>query len=42
MRARLFITKDAHKPLKLMAVLAYPDDESLALGRMLAKYITGR
>ncbi len=27
-----------HKPLKLMCVLAHPDDESLALGGTLAKY----
>ena len=27
-----------HKPLKLMAVLAHPDDESLATGGILAKY----
>lgn len=30
-----------HKPLKLMCVLAHPDDESLAIGGTLAKYAAG-
>ena len=38
MRANCFTIKDSHKPLKLMAVLAHPDDESLAMGGILAKY----
>lgn len=40
MHASCFTIKDSHNPLKLMAVLAHPDDESLATGGMLAKYIT--
>jgi len=38
MRLRRFTVEDNHKPLKLMAVLAHPDDESLAMGGILAKY----
>ena len=38
MQLRRFTVKDTHKPLKLMAVLAHPDDESLATGGILAKY----
>lgn len=38
MRARPFTMTDNYKPLKLMAVLAHPDDESLAMGGILAKY----
>jgi LmbE family N-acetylglucosaminyl deacetylase len=30
----------SHKPIKLMCVLAHPDDESLATGGILAKYAT--
>ncbi len=37
-RIKRFTTNDYFKPLKLMAVLAHPDDESLALGGILAKY----
>jgi LmbE family N-acetylglucosaminyl deacetylase len=41
MRVKRFTMKDYPQPLKLMAVLAHPDDESLAMGGVLTKYAAG-